>query len=316
MHSQFARKLHLTAAALGCTQRKALCARFRRVNPATTCDLDRLHKWMQGRAMPRGTGFFEDWRLVIGSERDAAWIEGSSVEAFADELARRAGITLDDLWSREERQQRRGAAATAVLGAQHTVYGSFACYSHAWSPRYRGTLIRGSLRIGPGPRRGVQATYVETLITGTMRLSGDVTLSGGMLHVLLRESANSLPLFLNVIAPGPPASVLCGILAGPALIAHAALPSATRFVAVRTPERGMAEEGVLEAGNRYIAREASVVVADLAGTGLRIGESGRAAEAVLGFLGEGPHQVGVADQAALCDLLDAAHSSGRGPGRD
>ena len=287
---------------MGCSTRKALCARFRGANPATICDIDRLHKWMQGRAIPRGQQFFEDWRLVIASERPAAWIESSSVEAFAEELARGAGITLSDLWQREDRQQRRDDAAPAVLGAQRTLYGAFACYSHAWSPRYRGTLIRGTLRIAPGPRHGLQATYGEALISGSMRLSGDVLLSGGMVHVVLRESANSLPLFLSLIAPGPPASVLCGVLAGPALIAHGALPSATRFVAVRTPD-GPA----LEAGNRYIERENRVIFDDLAGAGLHVPEAARAAAALLAFLGEGSDQVAMADQLALCDLLDGAH---------
>lgn len=305
MHAEFARKLQLTAAALGCSTRKALCARFRSVNPATICDIDRLHKWMQGRAMPREQRFFEDWRRVIASERNADWIETSSVEAFAEELARGTGITTEELWRRDERQRRRDDAAPAVLGAQRTLYGTFACYSHAWSPRHRGKLIRGSLRIEPGPRQGVQATYAEALISGITRLSGEVVLSGGMGHVLLRESANSLPLFLSVIAPGPPASVLCGILAGPALIAHAALPSATRFVAVRVPD-GRA----LEATNRYMETGVSAIAEDLASTGLRIPEAGRAAAALSAFLGDGAHQVPVADHLALCELLDPAHPDG------
>lgn len=306
MHALFARKLQLTAAALGCTTRKALCARFRGVNPATICDIDRLHKWMQGRAMPRGPQLFEDWRAVIGSERQAAWLESSSIEAFAEELARAVGITHDELWRREERQQRRDDGAPAVLGAQRTLYGAFACYSHAWSPRNRGSLIRGSLRIRPGPRQKVQATYAEALLGGAARLGGDVVLSGGMIHVLLKESAPGLPLFLSLIAPGPPASVLCGILAGPALIAHAALPSATRFVAVRVPETPG-----LDAGNRYMERGETAVQQDLASTGLEIPEAAAAAAAVLAFLGDGPNQVAIADQLVLCDLLDATHPEPR-----
>lgn len=301
LHAQFARKLQLTAAALGCTTRKALCARFRSVNPATVCDVDRLHKWMQGRAMPRGQQFFEDWRLVIASERHAAWIAASSIEEFATELARGTGITLEDLWQREEGQQRRGDTPPAVLGTQRTLYGDFACYSHAWSPRYRGMLIRGALHIEPGARNRVQATYVEALVTGIARLSGEVLLSGGMLHVLLKDDADGLPLFLSAIAPGPPASVLCGILAGPALIAHAALPSATRYVAVRMP--GGAR---LEASNRYLEAQPDVLAADLHAAGLGHAEMGRVADAVLAFLGSSAHQVAMADQLALCDLLDDA----------
>ena len=33
--------------------RKDLAGAFRRVNPATSFDLDRAHKWLQGRAQPR-----------------------------------------------------------------------------------------------------------------------------------------------------------------------------------------------------------------------------------------------------------------------
>lgn len=305
MHAHFARKLQLTATALGCSTRKALCARFHSANPATICDIDRLHKWMQGRAMPREQQFFEDWRRVIASERNADWIETSSVDAFAEELARGSGIALEELWRREERQRRRDDASPAVLGAQRTLHGTFACYSHAWSPRHRGKVIRGSLQIGPGPRQGLQAAYTEALITGTMRLSGEAVLSGGMLHVLLRGSAASLPLFLNLIVPGPPASVLCGILAGPTLISHAALPSATRFVAVKAPD-GRA----LETTNRYMEAGASALGQDLAGAGLRIPEASRAAAALSAFLGDGAHQVSVSDQLALCELLDPAHPDG------
>ncbi len=48
----FAAKLRLAAATLGCSSRKEFCARFRSVNPATQCDIDRLNKWVQGRSLP------------------------------------------------------------------------------------------------------------------------------------------------------------------------------------------------------------------------------------------------------------------------
>ncbi len=50
--SELALKLRLTSAALGCHGRKELCARFRAANPHTHFDLERSHKWMQGRATP------------------------------------------------------------------------------------------------------------------------------------------------------------------------------------------------------------------------------------------------------------------------
>ena len=58
----FAAKLRMAAAALGYTSRKELCARFRAVNPATQCDLDRLNKWVQGRALPRAASVYADSR--------------------------------------------------------------------------------------------------------------------------------------------------------------------------------------------------------------------------------------------------------------
>jgi hypothetical protein len=316
MHATFARKLRLTAAALGCSTRKALCAKFRAANPATICDIDRLHKWMQGRAMPREPQFFEDWRSVIASPRSAAWLLTSTVEAFAADLALAVGIELDELWRREGTRH-RDDGSPALLGTQRTLHGAFACYSHAWSPRYRGSLIRGSLRIGPASRQGLHATYTEALMSGTARLSGDAMLGGGMMHVVLKEGASGAPLFLSVITPGWPASVLCGVLAGPALIAHAALPSATRIVAVRTPEGS-----ALEAGNGYLDRDGPAIAADLARAGLHLPDAGATTAALLAFLGADADQVGTAEQLALCDMLDRAHAAalpvqalGRAPAR-
>ena len=53
-------KLLVTQELLGCASRKELCARFRDVNPRTEFDLERSHKWMQGRAKPRSGRVYED----------------------------------------------------------------------------------------------------------------------------------------------------------------------------------------------------------------------------------------------------------------
>jgi hypothetical protein len=55
------RKLRLTGAALGTVTLKDLAAAFRRINPATRFDIDRAHKWLQGRARPREAQVYEDW---------------------------------------------------------------------------------------------------------------------------------------------------------------------------------------------------------------------------------------------------------------
>lgn len=297
MHPVLAIKLHLTAAALGCDSRKALCARFRAVNPATRCEVERLHKWMQGRASPRGISFYEDWRRVVGSERSAAWFRESAAEPFLAELAHATGLAPEEVRARATGGL-RSPARPPMAGAASTLHGAFACYSHAWSPHFRGKLIRGALRIGPGRGGGAAATYDETLISGPRRLSGEVTPGNGAVHVVLRGDGG--PLLLSVIAPGPPASALCGILAGPALIAHAPMPSASRLVAVRVPE-GPA----LDATNRYMEAEAAAVLADLLGLGLDL--PGAAGAGVIEFLSPGPTQVALIDELLVCDLLDPAH---------
>ena len=301
-HADFAAKLRLTAVAIGCTSRKALCARFHAVNPRTQCEVERLHKWMQGRALPRGIEFYEDWRAVVTSQRTAAWFETSSVEAFIAELASLTGVSVEELRGRENRQTRGPEQPPAVFGAQRAIYGSFACYSHAFSPLFRGKLIRGALRISPGQGPIARAIYTEALINGTYRMAGDVILSGGMMHVLLKDGTTDLPIFLCLIVPGPPASVLCGILAGPTLTSNAPAPTATRFVAVRVPDDTDVDEG-----NCYLNADPDNLLENLAATGLSVPQRGQVGEQIMGFLGTGANQVALVDQLLLCELLDAAH---------
>ena len=67
MSVDLAAKLQATIFALGCSSRKGLVARFRLNNAATTLELESLHKWMQGRASPRGTAFYSEWARILGS---------------------------------------------------------------------------------------------------------------------------------------------------------------------------------------------------------------------------------------------------------
>ena len=59
------RKLRLTAAVLGTITRKDLAAQFRLINPATTFDVERAQKWLQGRARPRERQVYEDWASAL-----------------------------------------------------------------------------------------------------------------------------------------------------------------------------------------------------------------------------------------------------------
>jgi len=87
----FATKLRMAAVALGCDSRKEFCARFRSVNRASQCDLDRLNKWMQGRSLPRAASVYADLAAVIGTAKPGRWVAESSLEEFAAELTSLTG---------------------------------------------------------------------------------------------------------------------------------------------------------------------------------------------------------------------------------
>ena len=146
----FATKLRMAAAALGCNSRKELCARFRSVNPATQCDLDRLNKWVQGRSLPRASSVYADFAAVIGTAKPGRWVADCSLEEFAAELAARTGVDAATLAMPDSLSRRGNPRAAGLFGGIATLTGAFAAYSPAWSPHFRGRLLRGALRLAPG----------------------------------------------------------------------------------------------------------------------------------------------------------------------
>jgi hypothetical protein len=91
IHVDFAARLRITALALGCATKKDLCARFQAANPQTQCDLDRLHKWTQGRALPRSAQVYEDWAKVLGTTRTGAWLATCAMDSFLAEVSALTG---------------------------------------------------------------------------------------------------------------------------------------------------------------------------------------------------------------------------------
>jgi hypothetical protein len=300
-------KLRLTAAVLVCTSRKELCARFRAVNPATHCDLDRLHKWMQGRALPRDPGFYNDWAKVLGLAQSGSWVAACPVEAFRAALGGPDGASTD-LPAGPVPRARGASGGPSVLGGARLLCGDYACYSHAWAPRHRGALIRGSLAIRPGKGTKLVATYGETLLRGSMQISGDVTVTGRSIHFLVWEPEGSLPIFFSLIMPGPPASALCGMMSGVAFVAHVALPSASRVLMVRVPA-----SAALEASNRYVDPSPGFLTDDLARLGLRPARGGALDALAAQFFASQADQVTPADQEAFIELLDPEHVPAAAP---
>lgn len=310
MDNDFAAKLRITAEALGCSGRKDLVARFRAANPATTCDLDRLHKWMQGKARPRSGQVYDDWAKVLGSARPGAWLLRCPLEEFRAEVialhgARALSPARPLPAAREPRAAAEAGPARASLmgGVQH-LCGHYAAYSHAWSPYYRGALIRGALHIAPTARDGLAATYTESLVGGAVRLACDRLILGQSLHMLLREPGAELPVFMSLHLPRPPASVLCGILSGAAFVSPEPTPTASRIVMVRVPG-----EAGLEESNRYLMPEPGAIARDLRALGLAEEVPEAVERRILEFLGppESVQRAPKEAQAALSAVLDPLH---------
>ena len=177
--------------------------------------------------------------------------------------------------------------------------GTFAAYSPAWSPHFRGRLLRGALRLAAGRSGSLIATYTESLFGRDVRLTAEAMIRGRSMHFALREPDGDLPLFISVTVPGPPASVLCGAMSGSAFVAHDSLPSACRIIFVRVPETAR-----LASTNRYFDPVPGAIVADLADLGANIAEADRFDAFTRGFLGTSPEQVTTEDQATFAGMLD------------
>ena len=299
MTTVLAAKLRMAAAALGCESRKALCARFRGVNPATQCELERLSKWMQGRSLPRSFSVYADLAAVIGSMKTGAWIAECPLEEFAAELTACTGAQAKVLTLAEAPAPRADPRARVLFGATATLAGAFAAYSMAWSPHFRGSLIRGSLRLRTNERGKIVASYAENLLGRRLGLDGEVQVRHRSMDVTLREPESRVPLFVTLHVPGPPASVLCGVMSGTAFIAHEALPSAVRVVFIRVPDTSS-----LDATNRYLAPTSGAIAVDLAALGLPARGAEQVDAFTREFLGEAPTQVTGQDQATLAGMLD------------
>jgi hypothetical protein len=295
----FAEKLRMAAATLGCSSRKEFCARFRGVNQATQCDIDRLNKWVQGRSLPRASSVYADFAAVIGSAKSGRWIADCSLGEFAAELTERTGVDAATVAMPDSLAPRGNPRAAGLFGGMAMLAGAFAAYSPAWSPHYRGRLLRGALRLVAGRSGSLIATYTESLIGREVRLTAEAMIRGRSMHFALREPDGGLPLFISLQVPGPPASVLCGVMSGSAFVAHDSLPSTCRIVFVRVPESPR-----LAGTNRYFDPVPGAIATDLAELGANIPESDRFDSFTRGFLGTCPDQATTQDQATFAGMLD------------
>jgi hypothetical protein len=274
MSLSFARKLGLTAAVLGCSTRKELCARFRALNPATEFDLERSFKWLQGKSLPRSMTVYDDWARLLGTARGGTWLAGCSVEAFAEEVCALFQADAGELQAR----------AAVFLGEKAVngdgLSGEFVCYSWAWSPFRQGLLVRGELGLRPAASGKVGAVYSERLDGHLGEFRGSGARSGRTLHLTL-SGAEGEHMAQSLLVAGRPSDCFCGLIQGFTVAGTTEEVSVSRIVGMRLPERGGAQ------GLAYLAPEQDAVVADLGQCGYAAGITAALAEAVLRFLGGG-----------------------------
>ena len=311
MAREIDRKLRLTAALLGTVTRKDLAAAFRRVNAATPFDVERANKWLQGRAQPREHQVYEDWAKLLDLDRNGQWIADCDSETFLAEICGRHHRDPDSL-------RGRGDAASPPSGKPERglpLAGTYACYSHAWSPYFRSRLIRGALTItDPPASHGPVATYAEALPTGRLELGGTVTISPRAVAIDVRERPDGSHFLFCLFPPTPPVSVLAGFMCGTTVIGPDVQPSVTRIAMVRLP----AASPRLRETDCYLEPQTSVAE-DLAALGLPVVQPAVIDRHLGAFLtaghGGGLDQIAASAYRTLVALFDPAWLAALRPGR-
>ena len=224
------------------------------VNPATTFDLDRAHKWLQGRARPRDAARDEDWAALLEIGKTGFWVANCPLAEFAAALAARGPLAADTL---QERADAFRGGAVLEPGQAPELTGSYVCYSHAWSPYFRGRIIRGELTIAiSGATRRLVALLQRTPADRADPHRGSVTLADRAIHLDLR-APGGVHLVFCLFPASAPASLLGGLMCGATVIGPDSQPSVTRIVMVRLPPRvGTSPEAdpYLPAGSLYHGR--------------------------------------------------------------
>ncbi len=179
--------------------------------------------------------------------------------------------------------------------------GTFACYSHAWSPYFRGRLIRGELSIGVDLKQNrLPVSYTEILPTGPLTLGGSLHIYQRSMHAHVSDGTNATQtLTFCLFQSSPPASVLAGFMFGTTVMGPEAQPSATRIVMVRLP----AATARLRSAEAYLPTQGSVAE-DLASLGLPIEDAAIVDERLGEFLDGGTGSFDQIPSLAYRSLVD------------
>ena len=200
---------------------------------------------------------------------------------------------------------RRVSSGRADQGWGAMLAGSYACYSNALSPYYRGRIIRGTFSMEIEPRsHGLAASYSETLPTGRLHARGTIVHAARGLYAHLQETAGDSRFFFCLFPPSPPASVLAGYMSTTAIIGPDPQPSVTRILMVRSP----GSLPLTQDWGGYLPAAGSLAD-DLSGLGFELDEDRPSLDLLLsGFLAgsgsDGASQIPTAEFHAILELFD------------
>jgi hypothetical protein len=312
----FVSKLRITAALLGCTSQKYLCARFHEVNPGTTFDLDRSYKWMQGRAQPRSAQVYKDWATLLGTSSPIWHLQSCTIDEFLDLVCDHHKVSRDALAARvgivagtaaDEAPADRSDEARIEGPRYRHLVGTYAWYANPWSSCLQGKIIRGGLVIA-ATAKGEPELHATTLYSGPTSL-GRVQLSGPVrvnraICLDLIDAGEEFRVSMCLFLPGALAGVLAGVVSGASWFDADPQPTAGRIVLVRIPGATAAE---LEASNRYVDAT-QPISGDLAALGIPAGAlaglDGLLAEFLWGGHGSGWIKVDRGEYSQLALAID------------
>lgn len=304
MATNIDRKLRLTAALLGAVTRKDLALAFRKVNPSTAFDVDRADKWLQGRAQPRQAGVYDDWTRLLELSRPANWIADCSLDVFLQEICSLHARDRADIERRADSFGKQPTSGSDDRRISPALVGSYICYSHSWSPYYRGSLLRSTAKIeNASACNGLVVTYSENLPTGRLICKGSVHVARRGLSMHVSEIGGDGQFLFSLFPFSAPGSVLGGYMSGATIIGPEPQPSVTRLAMIRIPQadRFMDEWGA------YLPSTGSPA-SDLAEIGFALETPERVNDCLYRFLapeeGRGADQISPHLFRSLLDLFD------------
>ena len=233
-----ARKLELTAIALGCMTRKELCTAFIQVNPNTILTLQNCYNWLGGRSTPRSFSLYVDWAQLLGLDEGPHFIMTSTLEAFTERLASKLDLPEELLGSMKAGPPQSGegemyAPLAPSWRANALLQGSYLVLSLAWAPTARGRLLGGALLLDATNDGELRAEYLETILGQKVRFEGRGMKHGRSAQLALTCTANAETFFMALHLPIIPGNLGAGVFAGNTVYDFDSAPSACTALLIR-----------------------------------------------------------------------------------